>query len=100
MKALRACATALLLGWCAASYSIGSGPVAFHDHQRRLPIGQSLEIFADSTGSMALEDVIRVDRFEALGMEVPNLGVSGSTFWVRTLVRNQSSYDHVVLSLE
>ncbi|MBP6389440.1 MAG: GHKL domain-containing protein [Flavobacteriales bacterium] len=100
MKALRACVTALFLGWCAASYSIGPGPVDFHDDRRRLPIGKSLEIFSDTTGSMDLEDVIRVDRFEALGMDVPNLGVTSSTFWVRTLVRNESSYDHVVLSLE
>ena len=100
MKALRACATGLFLGWCGASFSNTPGSVDFRDDQRRLPIGLSLDILSDTTGSLTLEEAMRSDRFEALGMEVPNLGVSGSTFWLRTSVRNESSYDHVVLSLE
>jgi signal transduction histidine kinase len=63
-------------------------------------IGKYVSILEDSTGKMTLPDVVNSNRFKQSTSDVPNLGVSPHTFWVKFQVQNNSDNDKLLLEFD
>lgn len=76
-----------------------SEPVVFADSHRLMQIGESLELFADKTNSLSLEQVSRL-RFTPSDQKVPNLQISPYTYWARFSIKNTSDVEKLLLEVE
>src|SRR5437588_526424 len=65
-----------------------------------LVIGQSVSILEDPTKRLDLQSVRSSNGFIQSLTQVPNLKLSESAFWIRFAVKNESSDNHLLLSLE
>ncbi len=63
-------------------------------------IGKNVAIFEDSTGKMTLQDVIKSGVFTKSDADVPNIGVSPSSFWIKFSVQNISQNDRLLLEFD
>ncbi|WP_345952828.1 7TM diverse intracellular signaling domain-containing protein [Mucilaginibacter sp. PAMB04168] len=63
-------------------------------------LGEHVAILEDSTNRLTINEVLTNKNFAASGNEVPNLKLSKSSFWLRFSIKNQSAYNHLLLSLE
>ncbi len=73
-------------------------PIIINDNLKSVPIGKHLEILEDVNSAYTLAEVVNRTDFFASEMEVPNLQISKSTFWVRFTVENQSSTENFLLN--
>ena len=59
---------------------------------------QFVEILEDPQGEMTLQDVIKSgNRFTTSDLDIPNLGVGPSTFWVKFKIKNASDIEDFIL---
>ncbi len=63
-------------------------------------IGQSVSILEDPTKHLDIQSVRGSTKFIQSLTQVPNLKLSESVFWIRFTVKNESSDNHLLLSLE
>jgi adenylate cyclase len=66
--------------------SAHAGPVILHDNQNTYLIGRHLQILEDTAGKWTIDDVRSAafsNRFRQSEEEVPNLGFSTNTYWLR-----------------
>jgi len=61
-------------------------------------IGRNLFIFEDETSELALQQV-QDKEFVISESDVPNLGISNSTFWIRFNVTNETNEEELMLNL-
>ncbi len=69
-------------------------PIILTDGQEEYPVGLHLEILEDPGGLLTLEEVSSGTydaQFSPSTQEVPNLGITPSTYWFRFRVRNNSA---------
>ncbi|MBL7983347.1 MAG: hypothetical protein JNM91_00040, partial [Flavobacteriales bacterium] len=64
-----------------------------------VPIGRSIEHFADEAAQLSAEEAYRQPGFSLCGSEVPNLGISGAAHWLRFQVHNSTQDAGLVLGL-
>lgn len=81
------------------SAASASEPVVFADSHRLMQIGESLELYADKTNSLTLEQVSRL-RFTPSHQKVPNLQISPYTYWARFSIKNTSDVVKLLLEVE
>ncbi|MCB9170191.1 MAG: GHKL domain-containing protein [Flavobacteriales bacterium] len=72
--------------------------IAFPQQAER-PVGALFQFLEDSIGSMSLKEAVHDRNYRPLEQDVPNLGTSGSVFWARAVIKNNSEKREVVLSL-
>ena len=66
-------------------------PLVLTDGQEKYPLGLYLEILQDPAGKLTIDEASSVAydaRFRPSQVEVPNLGYTNSTYWVRFHVKN------------
>jgi two-component system NtrC family sensor kinase len=63
-------------------------------------IGKNVEILEDSTNRLDIETVREFGKFKPSASDVPNLQLSKSNFWLRFKIKNESSNDQLMLSVE
>jgi len=63
-------------------------------------IGQSVSILEDPSKRLDIQSVRGSTGFTQSLTQVPNLKLSESAFWIRFSIKNESSDDHLLLSLE
>lgn len=63
------------------------------------PIGQSISIFEDETGKLQAGELLHHNGFERANSTVPNLGCSGSAFWLKCTVVNLTDQRGFVLQM-
>ena len=71
----------------------------FNDSDGMLRLGKSLYILEDKTNTMSARDAAVSKDFLKNESDVPNLGVSPSTFWIKFQVRNNSATPSLLLEL-
>lgn len=81
------------------STASASEPVVFADSHRLMQIGEALELYADKTNSLTLEQVSRL-RFTPSNQKVPNLQISPYTYWARFSIKNTSDVVKLLLEVE
>ena len=64
-----------------------------------LIIGKHIEIYEDKADTLTLPEIRKVQGFQKSTDEVPNIGLSQSTFWIRFSIRNKSASDMLYLEL-
>jgi len=60
-------------------------------------IGKSVYILTDESNALSLTEVQRSEKFVKSTLDVPNLGVSRNTFWIKFTLRNLSGEDKLLL---
>ena len=71
--------------------------IVYTDYSKNIQIGNSLEIFIDSSSEMNINEVINFNKFKPSESQVPNLGISSSSFWIKFTLRNESENDNLLL---
>ncbi|KQS33898.1 7TM diverse intracellular signaling domain-containing protein [Dyadobacter sp. Leaf189] len=64
-----------------------------------LILGKYLEIYEDTAGTLSLHEVRNSNGFVKSKDEVPNIGLSKSSFWIRFSIRNTSARNMLYLEL-
>jgi signal transduction histidine kinase len=65
----------------------------------KINIGNSIMILEDPSGKLSMKEILSSQDFKPSNQEVPNLGVSASSFWIKFQVKNISSSDELLLEL-
>ncbi|MGN7723634.1 sensor histidine kinase [Chitinophaga sp. 22620] len=76
-----------------------SEPVVFRDSSKLMQIGQSLDLYRDSTNLLTI-DQIRKQHFAPTGQEVPNLQISPFSNWARFYIKNETTLARLLLEVE
>ena len=76
-----------------------SEPVVFRDSSKLMQIGQSLDLYRDSTNLLTI-DQIRKQHFAPTGQEVPNLQISPFSNWARFYIKNETTLPRLLLEVE
>jgi two-component system NtrC family sensor kinase len=63
-------------------------------------IGQNVSILEDSTQHLDLNSIQKSAAFIPSQTQVPNLQLSTSAYWLRFTIKNESSENHLLLSLD
>ncbi len=71
----------------------------FNPHEHDSFIGKDLEVLKDLSEELTIHDIVGADGFIRSTSDVPNLGLSAGTHWVRFKVANGSSQSDLVLNI-
>lgn len=94
-----------LLSWgsaIAASLALGQPleTVVFVDTAKHTYIGAYFEVLEDTASVLSPEEALHSSAMRPLDRQVPNLGVTNSTFWLKSELANKSSSEHLFLCVE
>ncbi len=64
------------------------------------PLGEHLLILEDPSSEMTIRDVMRNGSFKPAASGVPNLGITRSAFWIKTVVLNTTSIDRIGILID
>ncbi|MCK7559280.1 hypothetical protein MKQ70_31660 [Chitinophaga sedimenti] len=84
---------------CSAGTASASGPIVVTDNAKLMKIGKWLELYADHTNKLTIEQV-QEKVFRASGQDVPNLMITPYTHWARFSVENRTGSETLLLELE
>ena len=73
--------------------------ILFSEFQHEIFVGKEAMIFEDKTNNLTLKDVMRSTLFVLSDKEVPNLGISSSSFWVKLKIRNVSNQENLLIEI-
>lgn len=83
------------------AFSIKSVDTIRIEHERLIKsIGTNIYLLKDETNTLMLDDVIESDEFIKSTKNVPNLGISKSTFWIKFTVHNKIPNRRILLQLQ
>jgi signal transduction histidine kinase len=86
---------------CIPTISVAGNPIVFSNKNEILNIRESnIEILEDKENILSFSNVISSPDFKLNMVNVPNFGVSKSTFWLKFEIKNNSSYDNLLLNLD
>lgn len=74
--------------------------VLFNNEKSIQSIGNKIELLTDETNSLTFSDVLKSDKFQQSEDNVPNLGISKNTFWIRFTVKNEIENRRSLLQLQ
>lgn len=89
----------LLMSFFWRSAAIASEPVVFADKSQLMQIGKYLELYADKTNSLTIEQITG-QQFYPSEQQVPNLQISPYTYWARFSITNTSDLVKLMLEVE
>ena len=80
-------------------YSIlGQSYIEYIDEDNHVSVGSKLEIYEDKEQEFSIEDILG-KTFEKSDNDVPNLGISKSSFWLRFRVKNRTGNPRLMVEL-
>ncbi len=74
--------------------------IRFQDEQSIKSIGANIYLLKDETNSLTIDDVVNSDKFKKSTENVPNLGISKSTFWIKFSIQNKLVNRRILLQLQ
>lgn len=80
--------------------SLAEPIISFTQTGKVISIGRQVSILEDSSGQLTFEAAVKSAAYKPATTNVPNLGVSNSTFWVKFIVKNESENDRLLLELD
>lgn len=80
--------------------SLAEPIISFNQTGKVISIGRQVSILEDSSGQLTFEAAVKSTAYKPATTNVPNLGVSNSTFWVKFIVKNESENDRLLLELD
>lgn len=94
MKKVYIASIPFLLFLAAAHTCFSQQPLTLHDDTGLIPLGRSMAMFMDEGSALTVEQVSSPayrDRFTVSDKEVPHLGTTRATLWLRFSVDNRST---------
>lgn len=70
-------------------------PLVLNDQQGEYSLGRWMDVLEDPGGKLSIEEVASsqfAERFVRSQVDVPNLGYTGSAYWVRLNLDNQAAH--------
>lgn len=77
---------------------LAKNKIEFQNEGTSLSISSSLLIFEDKSNKLDLKDILSIE-FVSTKSQVPNLGISESTFWIKLPIINLSDQTELMLNL-
>lgn len=74
-------------------------PAIFENPNSKLRLGKYLSILEDTTGNLKVEKILSSNNFSTSTSDVPNLGVSKSSFWIKFQIQNATPETLLLLEL-
>lgn len=66
---------------------------------QNVSIGNHVLFYEDATGKLEYQDILKEKNFQEIKSDVPNFGISKSTFWLKTSISNQSEQTNFLLQV-
>lgn len=76
-----------------------SAQIVYSDARHNLQIGNQIYLLEDKTNSLTINDILKSDKFVKSEKDVPNLGISSSSHWIRLTIVNASSENNLIIQL-
>ena len=65
-----------------------------------LPVHQGISFLEDKDGKFSLLEIVKQrNKFVPVETDVPNFGISSSTYWLKIQIKNQTSREHFMLQI-
>jgi signal transduction histidine kinase len=74
--------------------------IVYNNESTIQSIGNEIYLLKDESNSLGFTNVINSDKFIKSNVNVPNLGISTNTFWIRFTIKNEISSSKIVLQLQ
>lgn len=74
--------------------------IIFNNEKTIQSIGNSIYLLKDESNTLSFKKVINSSEFEKSKDNVPNLGISTNTFWIRFTVKNELANRRILLQLQ
>lgn len=71
----------------------------YNDLNQKINIGNNIQILEDKTNQLTLMQAINATGYTSSSLQVPNLGVSNSSFWLKISILNTTKQKHLLLEL-
>ncbi|WP_162618682.1 sensor histidine kinase [Pedobacter yulinensis] len=84
---------------CQAVLAIQADTIQIADGQVKSNFGKSLSMLADAEQKLTTDAAFRSTNYIRLDSDVPNLGISNSAYWLKMLVRNETSGRELTLQI-
>ncbi|MFZ1693418.1 MAG: 7TM diverse intracellular signaling domain-containing protein, partial [Flavobacteriales bacterium] len=88
----------VISGILAVPCTLSAQPVSVA--QGPMHIGKQFTILTDDSGKLSAAEAISANGYAASEMDVPNLGVTNSTYWIRFDVLNDTEENAVILDIQ
>jgi len=73
--------------------------IVYTDGSKMLSLNHNLFVLEDSSSSYSFKEILDNKKFKPSEFQVPNLGVSKSTFWIKFSICNKTKQDNLLLQL-
>lgn len=81
-------------------YASGVDTAILNDENTILSIGKNVKILHDETNELTFSEVQKSNNFQNSTEDVPNLGISKSTHWVKFSIKNNLENRRLILQLQ
>lgn len=75
----------------------GTDTLRVNTFESQLVAKKYLQVYEDASNKMSIEEIKDLDNFKSLRNDVPNLGISNSTFWIKFLLYNNTPYNYIFI---
>ncbi|MES2761173.1 MAG: 7TM diverse intracellular signaling domain-containing protein [Bacteroidota bacterium] len=73
--------------------------ILFSTANSEIFIGKSVYIFEDKSNTLTISDVAKSNAFILHNGEVPNMGISASSFWLKFSIKNTSDQENLLIEV-
>lgn len=73
--------------------------VNYTDETKNQSIGKDIFILVDKTGKLGINEVFKSNKFEKSNKDVPNMGITSSSVWLKITIKNSSVLENLILQL-
>jgi len=80
--------------------ALANDTVIVNNEKNILSIGSQIQILNDKTNSLRFEDVLKSEHFIQSKENVPNLGITQSTHWIKFSIKNELVNRRLLLQLQ
>jgi signal transduction histidine kinase len=89
----------LFVSWIQNSAFCADTVINYNGSDRKVNIGNQVEVLEDKTGELSLSEAVHAENYFIPELQVPNLGVGKSVFWIRIRIKNTSGDENLLLQL-
>src|ERR1700740_730647 len=81
-------------------FTIGNAQTIFlNDINEKVSVKNNVTYLEDKTGKLLIKDVMASPNFKSIESDIPNFGISSSSFWVKLKVKNNVPKNNFLLQI-
>ena len=82
------------------SASASNDTIIFNNDKVIISIGKQIQILNDKSNSLTFEQVLNSKDFNPITENVPNLGITKNTHWIKFAIKNELKNRRILLQLQ